>query len=67
VDVVLHPARIFGEARIFAVLCNTHHLYARSIRHLVITAHGFCLEPKSLRTNPDSPRLPAERLCRPAR
>src|SRR5208282_4407005 len=23
----------------FSVLCNTHHLYARSIRHLVITAH----------------------------
>src|ERR1700733_2328260 len=33
--------RIFGEAAIFSILCNTHHLYARSIRHLVIAAHCF--------------------------
>ena len=29
---------IFGEAPIFSVFDNTHHLYARSIPHLVISA-----------------------------
>src|SRR6266568_5434480 len=28
----------FGKFQVLAVLCDTHHLYARSIRHFVVTA-----------------------------